>query len=104
MKQANHRILASFVVLYALCAPVLAQVQTTTGITGTVTDSSGALLPGVEGVATDQDTGTVRRTISNDAGHYVFQSLKPGTYSISASLAGFKTAVVKDREVQVTIP
>ena len=104
MKQVNHRILASCVVLYALCALALAQVQTTTGITGTVTDGSGAVLPGVEVVVTDQDTGTVRRTITNDAGLYVIQSLKPGTYSISASLTGFKTAVVKDRQVQVTIP
>ena len=69
-----------------------------------MTDSSGALLPGVEVVVTDQDTGTVRRAITNDTGLYVVQSLKPGTYSISASLAGFKTAVVKDRQVQVTIP
>jgi Carboxypeptidase regulatory-like domain len=104
MKQANHRILASCIVLYTLCAMALAQVQTTTAITGTVTDSSGALLPGVEVVVTDQDTGTVRRTITNDSGLYVIQSLKPGTYSISASLTGFKTAVVKDRQVQVTIP
>ena len=104
MKQVNHRILASCVVLYALCALALAQVQTTTAITGTVTDSSGAVLPGVEVVVTDQDTGTVRRAITNDAGLYVIQSLKPGTYSISASLTGFKTAVVKDRQVQVTIP
>src|SRR4029434_10177814 len=104
MKQVNHRILASFVVLYALCALARAQVQTTTGITGTVTDSSGALLPGVEVVVTDQDTGTVRRTLTNDSGLYVIQSLKPGTYSISASLTGCKTAVVKDRQVQVTIP
>ena len=87
-----------------MCALALAQVQTTTGITGTVTDGSGAVLPGVEVVVTDQDTGTVRRAITNDSGLYVIQSLKPGTYSISASLAGFKTAVVKDRQVQVTIP
>src|SRR5688572_32841077 len=104
MKQIIHRILASCVVLYGLCALALAQVQTTTAITGTVMDGSGGVLPGVEVTATDQDTGTVRRTITNDAGLYTLQSLKPGTYSISASLAGFKTAVVKDRQVQVTIP
>ena len=104
MKRVNQTFLASCVVLYALCALALAQVQTTTGITGSVTDGSGAVLPGVEVVVTDQDTGTVRRAITNDSGLYVIQSLKPGTYSISASLAGFKTAVVKDRQVQVTIP
>jgi len=104
MKQVNHRILASCVVLYALCALALAQVQTTTGITGTVVDGTGAVIPGVEVTATDQDTGTVRRAITNDEGYYVLQSLKPGTYTISASLAGFKTAVVKELKVLVTIP
>ena len=103
MKRVKQTFLASCVVLYALCALALAQVQTTTGITGSVTDGSGAV-SGVEVVVTDQDTGTVRRAITNDSGLYVIQSLKPGTYSISASLAGFKTAVVKDRQVQVTIP
>src|SRR5688572_17840215 len=103
MKQIN-RVLAFCFVLCAVSALALAQVTTTTGITGTITDGTGAVLPGVEVTATDQDTGTVRRAISNDAGYYVFQSLKPGTYTISASLTGFKTAVVQDRRVEVTIP
>src|SRR5437867_4778626 len=104
MKQINPRILASCLVLCALCGLALAQVQTTTGITGTVVDGTGAVLPGVDVTATDQDTGTVRRAATNAEGYYVFQSLKPGTYTISASLTGFKTAVVKDRKVLVTIP
>lgn len=104
MKQIKYRILASGVVLCALCALALGQVQTTTGITGTVVDGTGAVLPGVDVTVTDQDTGAVRRTLTNDVGYYVFQSLKPGTYTITASLTGFKTAVVKDRQALVAIP
>ena len=55
----------------------LGQVQTTTGVLGTVTDPSGAVLPGVEITVTDQETGAVRHTVSNDQGYYAVQSLKP---------------------------
>ncbi len=97
-------LLASAIMLLALGPPCRAQVQTTTGITGTVTDVSGAVVPAVEVTATDQETGTVRRTTTNDVGYYIFQSLKPGTYTITASLSGFKTTVVQDRKVLVSIP
>src|SRR5690606_30696486 len=98
------RVLLLLAVLCLLCGLSFGQVQTTTAITGTVTDTTGAVLPGVEVTVTDQETGAVRRAVTNDLGYYVFQSLRPGTYTISASLAGFKTAVVEDREVLVAIP
>ena len=81
-----------------------AQVQTTTAITGAVTDVTGAVMPGANITVRNDETGAVRETITNEAGHYAVQALRPGKYTITASLKQFKTAVVEGREVQVSIP
>src|SRR5215510_14967634 len=60
-------------------------------LSGTVNDTTGAVLPGVEVKATNNATGVVTIAISNDAGAYNFASLLPGTYTISASLPAFQT-------------
>ncbi len=59
-------------------------------IKGTVTDPSGAVLGKITVVATNQDTGVKYTTVSSSDGSYVFNQLPIGTYSISASGAGFK--------------
>ena len=60
---------------------------------GSVTDASGALIPGVTITATNTETGVSTMTITNEAGAYSFPSLQPGrSYSVSASLPGFQTA------------
>ncbi len=99
-----QRFVLACLLCLAVCSVSVAQVQTTTAVIGTVGDTSGAVLPGVEVTVTDQETGAVRRAITNDQGYYAFQSLKPGTYTVSASFPGFKTAVVRDREAMVSIP
>jgi hypothetical protein len=59
---------------------------------GIVSDPSGALLPGVTVTSTNTATGVVTTTLSNESGAYSFPSLQPGrTYTVSASLTGFKT-------------
>jgi hypothetical protein len=57
---------------------------------GTVSDTTGALLPGVTVTATNTQTGVVIIVISNEAGAYQFASLQPGTYTVSAELPGFQ--------------
>jgi hypothetical protein len=64
--------------------------------TGTVTDASGALIPGVEVKATNVDTGVSSTTVTNETGSYNFPSLLPGKYTITASLPGFQTETIKD--------
>ena len=58
---------------------------------GTVSDATGALIPGVEVTATNTGTGIVNMSITNEAGAYQFASLQPGTYTVSAALSGFQT-------------
>src|ERR1700681_429134 len=66
--------------------------QTTTGdIDGTVTDQSGAMLPGCALTLTDQANGAVRKTTSNAQGNFSFLQVPVGAYMISAIKEGFKT-------------
>src|SRR5262249_23651722 len=59
-------------------------------LTGTVSDASGAVLPGVSITATNNATGVVSTVVSNEAGAYNIQSLLPGAYTVSAELPGFQ--------------
>src|SRR5437016_710370 len=79
-------------ILLCLCLPayIIAQTSNAT-VGGTVSDSTGALIPGVTLTATNTATGIVNTVISNEAGAYQFASLQTGTYKISAELGGFQT-------------
>ncbi len=85
---------AALVLCLSLAATTFAQVNATAS--GTVTDVTGALIPGAEVDATNVNTGIVTSTVSNETGSYNFQSLQPGTYDLTASLPGFQTAVLSD--------
>jgi hypothetical protein len=63
----------------------------TAAITGTVSDTSGAVLPGVEVTATNTGTGIGRAVITNEAGAFVLPNLPVGPYRLQASLAGFRS-------------
>src|SRR5262245_51562877 len=65
--------------------------QATTTLSGTVQDSSGALIPGVEVTAINDGTGVENKAISNDAGVYNIAAMPPGTYTVRASLPSFQT-------------
>ncbi len=71
--------------------------QTTTGsIYGTVTDSSGAIIPDAPVVVTNVDTQATYSMISNSAGEYVFQALNPGNYSVSSKVTGFQSVTQRN--------
>lgn len=75
--------------------------QTTGEITGTVTDTSGAVVPGATVSATDLATQQVRTTTSNETGNYVLPYLTPGVYSVASTKTGFKTEAQPSLEVTV---
>jgi hypothetical protein len=83
--------LFSFLFLLALAAPALAQSQAANGaIEGTVSDSSGGVLPGVTVTITNVNTGLERSVVTNDKGLYRAPLLTLGTYRVVAELPGFK--------------
>jgi hypothetical protein len=78
--------------LAALAWPRPAAAQTTTAmVQGVVRDSSHAALPGVTITLRDQHTGFVRTAVTDRGGAYVLPYVPPGTYDLTAELAGFKT-------------
>src|SRR5437764_11781202 len=67
--------------------------QATAQISGTVKDQSGAVLPGVEVMATQTETGISRMAVTNETGSYVLPNLPLGPYRVEATLPGFRTFV-----------
>src|SRR6266568_9668629 len=68
-----------------------AQVGINATLSGTVSDVSGALIPGVEVTATNTGTGVASTALTNESGTYRFPSLQPGPYEVKATLPGFQT-------------
>lgn len=86
-----------------------AQAGATGTILGTVTDSTGAMVSNASVTVTNAATGTAVRTTTSSSGDYQAPSLNPGTYSVSAEMAGFqktKTStftLAVDQKVRVNI-
>ena len=77
--------------------PVAAQVQT--GISGTVADPTGAVIPHAQVIVKNNSTGVASSTITSSAGTFTVLGLLPGTYSVATNAPGFTkvvTAVVVD--------
>jgi hypothetical protein len=77
------------------------------GISGTVTDPSGAVVPGAEVTVTDAGTGQSRSAITNPQGHYVIPALRPGDYSLRVDALGFRkysqSGIVLRADQRVTV-
>ena len=81
----------SFVVLLLLLAGGTAFAQTFTGaVRGAVRDANG-VIPGVTVELINEATNLGREAVSNEVGLYNFAAVPPGTYTVKASLTGFKT-------------
>ncbi|HYR88641.1 MAG TPA: TonB-dependent receptor, partial [Terriglobia bacterium] len=87
---------------------VWAQAVSTSQITGTVKDQSGAVLPGAEVTVTQTDTGARRTVLSDETGSYILANLPIGPYRLEVGLPGFRTYVQTGIVLQVgsnpTIP
>ncbi len=82
----------TLVFLFAATTPGWAQVGRGS-ISGTVSDASGAVIPGVAITVIHTDTNQTRELITNEAGNYEVPLLQIGQYRITAELPGFRTAV-----------
>jgi hypothetical protein len=83
---------AAAILVLAVCG-WLARAQSGAGsITGTVTDPSGAVIPGASVHVVNQGTGVTIDTKTNNVGFYDVPELFTGTYAVSASAPGMKTS------------
>ena len=86
----------------AVLAPRTAFAQASAGITGTVTDSSGAVVPDAKVTVTNEGTSISAHTTTSSAGTYAFRGLTPGKYNVAVEAHSFKKSVQKDINVEVS--
>src|ERR1700674_869726 len=94
-------LLCSLVLSLAGSLPMWAQLTDTGTIAGTVSDPSGAVVPGVNVTLTDTATNNSRTAKTNDSGRYVFASVTPGMYNLTFAKEGFATTNVAGQAVKV---
>jgi len=70
-------------------------------VAGSITDSSGGIVPGATVTITSVERQTSDTVVTNESGRYVKERLLPGVYEVKAELAGFKTAVFSEIRVNV---
>lgn len=103
----SHRALLTvtkllIVAAFFLCAQSALQAQGVNAtLSGTATDPSSALLPGVTIRITNPETGFQREVQSNDNGAFTFPALPPATYTVSANKDGFAPAELNDLKLNV---
>jgi hypothetical protein len=88
--------------LLLFLAPSLLRAQGLSGITGTVTDPSGAVVPDAKVTATNDATGVSSQTTTTSAGTYTLTDLIPGTYTVRIEKAGFAARLLKGVHVDVS--
>ncbi|MGA2847588.1 MAG: carboxypeptidase regulatory-like domain-containing protein [Terracidiphilus sp.] len=88
--------------LFLLAAATAANAQAGRGsINGTITDPSGAIVPGASITLTNHATGLTEHAVATAAGLYTFVSLNPGQYQVTASHRGFETTAQNNITVSV---
>lgn len=82
---------------------VTAHAQSSAGLTGTVLDTSGAVIPNANVTVTNEQTGAVQKTVSSSAGTFALSGLTPDKYMVSVQAASFKTEVLNDVNIDVSV-
>jgi Carboxypeptidase regulatory-like domain len=95
-------ILSTAIACLALISPRPISAQASAGMTGTVTDTSGAVVPNANVTVTNQGTSVSDKTVTSSAGTYSFKGLPPGRYDVNVEAAGFKKAVKSNVTVEVS--
>lgn len=94
------RLLLLIALVIAAAMPAFAQYSS--GLAGTVTDQTGAIIPSAQVTVTNQATGVKQAAVANGQGFVQILHLPPGMYTVSVSAAGFGTWVQADINVEGT--
>jgi protocatechuate 3,4-dioxygenase beta subunit len=90
MNQFLSKVCGGTLVLLLLAIPAFGQISTAQ-LSGKVTDTSNAVLPGATVTVTQAETGAVRSVVTDAEGAYLVSNLSPGPYRLEVSLQGFRT-------------
>lgn len=93
--------LAFFLLLFAASPRLAAQTSSSGVVLGTVTDPSGAVVPGVDVALTNLATNTTVHRTTNANGQYIFPVVAPGTYTLTFKADRFRTVSLQNVAVQV---
>jgi hypothetical protein len=96
VRMVARHFLSSLALVSFIALAAAAQAPTTGRLTGTVTDPSGAVVPGAGILAKNARTGSEFRAMSNEVGVWVTPSVPSGSYTVSVTAQGFRTAIVKE--------
>lgn len=96
MSSKSRKFSSTVIALFLFALSAYAQLSTTTQVNGSVTDSSGAAVPGATIIATNNDTKVAATTQSNTDGTYVLTGLAAGTYTLTVTKQGFETFSASD--------
>jgi hypothetical protein len=99
--QEKFSSLLTFGFLAALISVTANAQVTTADLVGTIKDNSGAVVRGVKITLTNDATGVSRSVTTDDDGNYIFTSLQPGRYAITAEASGFRKVERTGVELQV---
>jgi hypothetical protein len=102
-RSLSAKILAVTLVAFCflLLLPMPSFGQASAGITGTVTDSSGAVVVGAQVTITDVSTSIATKLVTTSSGTYSVRGLNPGRYSIAVEASGFKKEV-QEQTIEVS--
>src|SRR2546427_11035691 len=99
----NRLFVAAFVIaLLLLSFSAGLRAQGLSGMTGTVTDESGAVVPDAAVTVTNTATNIVHKAVTTSQGSFYITDLIPGTYTVKFEKAGFQTAVLAGVNVYVS--
>ena len=92
------------IVLLAGLALTLARAQSTSSLTGLVTDPSGAAVPAAQILAVNSANNSRRETTSDSQGRYSLPQMQPGNYQLTAHATSFAEVIVRDIHLLVSTP
>jgi hypothetical protein len=100
----NFQQVISITLLALLCSLTAFAQGTTSRLTGTVVDTSGAAVPGAAVTLTNEATNISFKTQTSDTGAYAFDLIPPGTYQVTVEKTGFKKFIANNNVVQINQP
>jgi hypothetical protein len=102
-RHAVRVLLAAVVMWFVAVAPASAQGGATSTLAGTVVDTSGGVVPGVDIVVKNDATGGSYTAVTGSDGAFTIPAIPPGTYTATVTLQGFKTVVLKSIVLNVGV-
>src|ERR1035438_4793281 len=97
----SFRVFLGLVIVLAFAGRLWGQAGATGTILGTVTDSTGAIVPNVNVTVTNTGTNSAFKTVTSSSGDFNAPALNPGTYSVSAEAMGFQKSVTTSFNLDV---